>query len=90
MKNFKPLLTIAVVALSIFAFMPAQEAQAGKKNFSISLGHGGGHFNHGHGHGHGHIHQGGYVWIPGYYVGHGCHAHWVPGHYEYRPGYFPY
>ena len=100
MKNLKATFAIAAVAVTLFAFAPANEAQA-KSNFSISIGGHGGGFTYGQHHGHSHfnlnvpVQQVYYpaprqVWVPGYYVGHGCHAHYVPGHYEYVGGYYPY
>ncbi|MCA9411554.1 MAG: hypothetical protein KC944_10130 [Candidatus Omnitrophica bacterium] len=84
MKTLKTTFAAAIVAFTLFAFAGADQAQAGwKKNFKggFRTGHVDFHFGgHGHGHHHGHFDR---VWIPGYYIGHGCHRHWVPGHWDY-------
>ena len=81
MKTLKTTFAAAIVAFTLFAFAGADQAQAGwKKNFNGGFRTGHVDFHFGHGHNHGHFDR---VWIPGYYVGHGCHAHWVPGHWDY-------
>lgn len=105
MKNSTPKFAVVALALSIFLFTAATAEAGGKKNFHLSIGHGGSYFGYGHGH-HGHhghvdihvpapvchtpVYNGGYVWVPGYYVGHGDHAHYIPGRYVWQGGYYPY
>ncbi len=87
MKNLKTIFAGAVIAFTLFAFSGADQAQAGwKKDFNGGFRHGHVDINFGPGHGH-YCHTPRPIWVPGYYVGHGCHAHWVPGHWEYIGGY---
>ncbi len=91
MKTLKTTFAAAIVVFSLFAFTGAEQAQAGwKKNFNGGFRRGHVDISFGHGHGHHHHQIQRKIWIPGYYVGHGCHAHWVPGHYDIVGGYHRY